>query len=101
MCTAEISLAGLGDRARQELTRRQVLSLKEISFQAVTANLEAGSELRQNRQPLMLVTVELPASRLSQVLEEFSISEILDHFDKEDILEAIGDTFISDWLADN
>lgn len=77
------------------------MSLKEISFQAVTANVEAGYELGENRKPLMLVTVELPSSRLSQVLEEFSISEILDHFDKEDILEAIGDSFISDWLADN
>ncbi|MCO7536761.1 hypothetical protein NJH24_18470 [Pseudomonas asiatica] len=49
----------------------------------------------------MLVTAEIPSSRLCQVLEELSISEILDHFDKEDILEAIGELFISEWLADN
>lgn len=77
------------------------MSLKEISFQAVTANVEAAYELGENRKPLMLVTAEIPSSRLCQVMEEFSISEILDHFDKEDILEAIGESFISDWLADN
>ena len=77
------------------------MSMKEISFQAVSANVEAGYELGENRKPLMLVTAEIPSSRLFQVLEDFSISEILDHFDKEDILEAIGESFIGDWLADN
>lgn len=71
------------------------MEIREISFLAYEAKSEVGYERERNMRNL--ITVEVKADT-DQLAAQLSIDEIIDYYDKDLFLDAIGEEYIKHYF---